>query len=360
MASSKQFKTRSATLTQKLQEIRRNPSAISALASLGLHGLLFTIFPFLPDTALKATEPEIQRSVDIVELTPQEQQRLPDFSTTVPPIELPPITQAPQPNNSDLFSLTDPPQPPSSDLPSDDSLLAPPLPIFIPPLPPPTQIPSFSIQIPPTPAQPAPIRPSPSPQATNSPQSSPSPTATPAEPLPSVAVEQGPETSQPQASTEQPSPAPRTEEQIRQDLVARQQELRELYTYNSTGTSEGDGQIAFLTWFREAFGKDFGEGDSKPALKETTAEYPRQACLLKQTRRAVVGVVVDAENQIISEPKVLQSSGYRLFNQEALKVVESYAFENSTGKEQPYLIGVKFEYNEETCPAGLTPIEPAG
>lgn len=358
MASSKEFQNRSAVLGQKLQEIWRNPSAVSAIASLGLHGLLFLVLPFLPYAASKAREPEIQRPVNVVELTPEEQKRLPDFSTTVPPIELPPISQAPRSNSSDLFSLPSPPKPPSNDF-SSDSLLAPPLPIFIPPLPPPTQIPSFSIQIPPTPTQSAPVQPSPSPQATQ-PAPSPTPTGTPSEPSPSVAVEPGPESPQAEVPTESPSPSPRTQEQIRQDLVARQQELRELYTYNPAGTTIEDSNIAFGNWFREVFGEDYGEGDSKPALKETTAEYPRQACPLKQTRRAVVGVVVDADNQIVREPQVLQSSGYQLFNQEALKVVESYAFENSTGEEQPYLIGVKFEYSEDICPAGLTPIKPAG
>jgi outer membrane biosynthesis protein TonB len=350
MASSKQFQNRSATLAQKWQQLWRNPSAVSAIASLGAHGLLFLALPFLPDTAIKATEPEIRRSVEVMELTPEEQKRLPDFST-LPPIELPPLAQPPKPGESEPFSFSDLPKPPSNlPQPSDSLLAPPPLPIFIPPIPPPTQLP-YRIEIPTTPPVAASPQPSPSPEATETPQ--PNPTAAPEEIPP---VEDGLETPQANAETpEQPSPTPRSEEQIQQDLVARQQELRELYTYNPSGTSVEDGNIAFGTWFREVFGKDYGEGDAKPLQAETTAEYPKLACPLKQSPRAVVGVVVDAANNIVGEPKVLQSSGYRLFNQEALKVVESYEFGNSSGKEQAYLLGVKFEYSEEVCPPGFTP-----
>jgi TonB family protein len=151
----------------------------------------------------------------------------------------------------------------------------------------------------------------------------------------------------------------RTQEQIRQDLVARQQELRELYTYNPSGTSEGDANVAFTDWFYKQLGKD-GSAFDKLKQEEVTLDYPRQACPLKQSRRAVVGVVVDAENKIVGEPKVLQSSGYRLFNEEALKAAQSYEFKNSTGEEQTYLLGVKFEYSEDVCPPGLAPIAPAG
>lgn len=358
MGSSNQFQNQTAFFGKKLQELWHNPSAVSALASLGLHGILFLALPFLPYAAMKATEPEIQRSVDMVELTPDEQKRLPEF-TTLAPIELPPIQNPPKTDNSGLFSLNTPPKPPSSSSsPFSDSLLAPPptLPIFIPPLPPPSQIPSFTIQIPKTPTRP-PSQSSPTPEATKTPD--PNPSASPPETAPSVAVESGPVSPQPDAAAEQPSPTVRTQEQIRQDLVARQQELRELYTYNPSGTSEGDANVAFTDWFYKQLGKD-GSAFDKLEQEEVTLDYPRQACPLKQSRRAVVGVVVDAENKIVGEPKVLQSSGYRLFNEEALKAVQSYEFKNSTGEEQTYLLGVKFEYSEDVCPPGLAPIAPAG
>lgn len=365
MASPKQFGNLS-SVKQRMQNIWQNPSAVSAAASLGVHGLLFVALPLLPYTELKATEPDIREPVEVVELTPEEQKRLPEFSS-LPPMELPNIQNPPPPSDSDLFSFSTLPKPPASSLsPSPDSLFVPPpLPIFIPPAPP-APVPSFSIQIPTAP----PLRPAtPAPQ-TATPSPSPSATAeSEAEETPDVAVEEGPESPQPEQAeqTEQPeteiaaSPSPaRSEEQIQQDLIARQQELRELYTYNASGTSVEDANTSFLDWFSQTMGREYADGDSKPNQQEVSSEYPKLACPLKQSRNAVVGVAVDADNQIASEPKILQSSGYRLFNQEALKVAESYTFENTSGEKQLYLLRVNFEYNEEVCPPGFAPLDPVG
>lgn len=365
MASSKQFGNLSSTLKQRMQDIWRNPSAVSAIASLGFHGLLFIGLPLLPYAAITAREPEIQKPVEMVELTPEEQQRLPDFST-LPPIELPQITNPPQPDDSDLFSFSTLPKPPTNSLsPSPDSLFTPPpLPIFIPPAPP-APLPSFSIQIPTAPAPAAPSSPAPAPEAT-APQRSPLPSVEPEE-IPDVAVETGPESPQPEQSDQtetevaaSPSPTARTQDQILQDLVAEQQALREPYTYNPSGTSVEEASVSFFDWFSQAMGRVFEQGkDRLPNPQEVTSEYPKLACPLKQSRNAVVGVAVDADNQIVSEPKILQSSGYRLFNQEALKLAETYAFENSSGDKQVYLLRVNFEYSEDVCPPGLGPLDPA-
>jgi outer membrane biosynthesis protein TonB len=359
MAASNQFREFSAILGQRLQDWRRTPSAVAALASLGLHGLVLAALPFLANVGMSADEPEIRRPVPVVELTPEEQNRLPDF-TLNPPLELPPISQAPTAN--DLLGTPAIPNLPSSQpSQSSSSLLAPPVPLFIPPPLPITEIPSFSIPFPTLPSRPTrPAAPAPVPEPTQSPTASPSPSPSPegvteSSPSSTVAVEPGPET--PAEGAAEPSPTARTEEQIRQDLVARQQELRALYTYNGAGTTVEDANVAFADWFYQNLGKQDQDYDKLQQAKMTLS-YPRVACPLKQTRSAVVGVIVDAENNIVAEPKVIQSSGYALFNQEALKAVETYTFENTTGGEQPYLVTVTFEYSEEVCPAGLAPQEP--
>lgn len=371
MASSNQIQNLSATFQQKLQEMRHSPSAISAIASLGLHGLILLALPLLSYTGIQPGEPEIRRPVEVVELTPDEQKRLPDFSDSSP-IELPPITTLPKPDG--LFSQSDLPQPSTSSIspsfPSSDSLLAP-LPVFIPPPAPIVDLPTFTIPIapstrpaPPRPAAPTPV---PSPQADQSPQPSPtvSPSASPEaspSPSPTVAVEPGPDQSAQTEPTEQP---PRTQEQIQQDLVARQQELRELYTYNPSGTRQGDAQSTFASWFYEDLQKTGDDFDQRKEEK-VTLEYPKIACPLKQTRFAVVGLMINPDNQIVGDPKIVQSSGYRLFNQEAVNAVKEMAFENTTGDEntakvdQLHLVTVNFEYSEDICPPGLAPAAPAG
>lgn len=366
MASSNQFQNLSATFQQKLQEMRHSPSAISALASLGLHGLLFLALPLFTFTQVRPEEPEIRRPVEVVELTPDEQKRLPDFST-LPPIELPSVTNPPN-LGSDLFSQADLPKPSGSSitptLPSNDSLLAP-LPIFIPPPAPITNIPTFTIPLTPPPPRLTTPRPSVAPPTNQSP--SPSPTASPEaspSPSPTVAVEPSPDAS-PQPTESTASPLPRTQEQIQQDLVARQQELRALYTYNPAGTRQGDAQTSFATWFYEDLQKT-GEDFDRRKEEKVTVDYPKMACPLQQSRFAVVGVMIDGENKIVGEPKILQSSGYGLFNQEALNAVQEMAFENTTGDnktakvEQLHLVTVNFEYSETICPPGLAPAAPAG
>ena len=371
---------RSSANSGQFQALMRSPSAIAALASLGVHALIFTILPLLPHNDVKAKEAEIKDPVAITELTPAEQQRLPDM-VTLPPVELPPVASVPR--NGSLFTLPSLSQPNTrtSITPSYDSLLAPPppLPIFIPPITPPTQFPSFStIQIAPT--QPAPVQPI-QPKPANSPASSPaaSPTAPSPSTSPSVAIE--PPAASPAAPDNPPnqtsegqvavqpanpeaSPA-RTETDIRRDLLARQQELRELYTYRPDGTKPESAQISFLSWYREAMGKDYAEGDSRPPTEELTADYPKLACPLKPERRdhvprAVVGVVIDSDSKIVGDPKLLQSSGYALFNQEALQLAKSYAFKNDLGNNRVYLLAVNFKYSDEVCPAGLSPAAPAG
>lgn len=362
MASSN-LQGQASTWQQKLQRIGQTPTAISAIASVGLHGLLFAVLPFLPDTATRATEPEIRDPVEVVELTPEEQQRLPDFSL-VAPIELPPIAEPPQ-SGSDLFTLPTTPPPsignsslfPSS---SADSLLAPPLPVFVPPSAPLVEIPSFTIPIPQSPRLAAPpAAPSVTPPSPANPSPQASPPASPApesSPSPSVAVEPGPEAPESEPSP-QASPSVRSEAQLREDLIAQQQELRALYTYNPAGTRQGEAQTSFAAWFYEELGKTGNDFD-RLKKQEITVDYPKIACPLKQSRFAEVGVVVDADNQIVGDPRIIQSSGYPLFNQEALKVVQAQTFENTTDGEQVHLIRVAFEYSEDVCPPGLTPIAP--
>lgn len=349
------------------QGMWRDPGTLAALASLGVHGLLFVVLPLLPDTAIQAPEPEIKRPVEVVELTPEEQKRLPDMATQ-PPVELPPINTLPK-DNSQLFTIPSA-KPPTNNFSSPDSLLAPPPPssFFFPSLPPITQIPQIrTIPIAPAPAQ-SPAKPA-SPQATapetpSSPTQSPSPspsagsptestTESPAPtPAPSVAID-------PAATPEGEAPAPpRTEADINRDLLARNQELRELYTYNPSGTSANDANSSFLNWYSKAMGKDYAEGEQFER-KETISEYPKVACPLKQTRGAVVGVVVDGENQLVGDPAVVQSSGYNLFNNQAIEVAKTFNFENATGNAQAYLLKVTFEYSEEICPPGLSPLNPA-
>ena len=89
-----------------LQRWSQNPMVVSAIASLGAHLVLFALWPLLPNSALRSSEPDIKEPVGIVQLTPEEQGRLPDISTAPP--ELPAIARQPLPDQFAPLGQTQP------------------------------------------------------------------------------------------------------------------------------------------------------------------------------------------------------------------------------------------------------------
>jgi len=166
------------SLIKTLPETLCQPSYLAALASLGIHVLLSAVLPVLP---LGFKPVELQRPVGLIELTPTEQNRLPQVSR--PQVTLPP--NAPQPSVLPLMLPTAsvlPPLPPLRSVlpplppPPGSSLLVPPsvTPVYnyppfptqasvLPPLPPP---PGSSLLVPPslTPVYNYPLRALPQPQ----------------------------------------------------------------------------------------------------------------------------------------------------------------------------------------------------
>ena len=110
-----------ASLIQTLPETLRSSTSLAALASLGIHGLLWAVLPVLSFDSSSTTD-QSQRTVGLVELTADEQSRLPQAST--PQVTLPPFAT----QSSELPPL---PPPPSLNL-----LPSAPQPSVLPPLPP--------------------------------------------------------------------------------------------------------------------------------------------------------------------------------------------------------------------------------
>ena len=118
-----------ASLIKTLPETLRSSTGKAALASLGIHGLLWVVLPVLPFDS-KPVESQLQRTVGLIELTPAEQIRLPQVSTsqvTIPPVATQASGLPPLPSASSLPPSVLPPLPPASSLP----------PGVLPPLPPP-------------------------------------------------------------------------------------------------------------------------------------------------------------------------------------------------------------------------------
>lgn len=108
----------------KIPETLRSSTGLAALASLGIHGLLWAVLPVLPFES-KSLESQSQPTVGLIELTPEEQSRLPSTSeVTLPPFAtqqsvLPPLPPPPFPMSA-LPPL--PALPPSFQLPPNPSI----------------------------------------------------------------------------------------------------------------------------------------------------------------------------------------------------------------------------------------------
>jgi outer membrane biosynthesis protein TonB len=337
------------TLHQNL----RNPTWISTIASIGLHGILGIVLPLLPHTPSGLTEPGIPHPVSLVELTPEQQNRLPDFST--PQILFPSIP----PSNPEIYSLRPLPNPFTT-------------------IPTPLPLPSFSIPplfIPPPPLaarrppQPLPSRssiPTPTPTPANPPaqtESSPPPTQFGRGPGPSELGrltlprnQRGPnlEGKKPNATAGSPSPNSSAEPQPSSPTTPTEQRDNSV-AYNPEGTDPQSGINAFSQWFTlvsEALGPEWQE-------LSVTAPYPKEVCEISPKREgtAWIGVVVNAEGQVVddpAEPQLLLSSGYLLFNQQAMEFVKNYEFEK-TENPQTYVVSVEFKHNADDCAPSETP-----
>ncbi|NJR40763.1 MAG: hypothetical protein HC781_20425 [Leptolyngbyaceae cyanobacterium CSU_1_4] len=197
---------------------------------------------------------------------------------------------------------------------------------FIPYIPP-----RITVQPPPRPpAQPTPT-PTPVPSSPT-PTPSPQPSATPgAEALGGDGA--------PVAAS--PSPIERSQAQINQELLARNQELRNKLTYNENGTRDSDYVQAGQKWAE--LGQAWLGGD-RPVTGsiqqgEINGSYPNVAGYRNLSGAAIVAVLVDETGKPAPNPTLLRSSGYAIFDEIALQDVMSQTFE-ATGKKEAYWIRV--------------------
>ncbi len=343
-----------------LQRWVQDPAALSAIASLALHLPLLLFLPRLFSNTPGLEEPDLPSSVDVVELTPAEQGRVPNFQT--PEIILPPLAQTPSslsitplPQASSPFSETTLPPLPSLNTPSSSlwgfgsSFQFPPIgntaPTFTVPQ---TQAP-FIPYIPPRIAVQPPPRPpvqstqtptvAPSPTATLTP--SPQPTATPgAEGL-------GGETGGQVAAT--PSPTERSQAQINQELLARNQELRDKLTYNESGTGDSDYVQAGQKWSESGQAWLGGDRPITGSIQqgEMNGSYPNAAGYRSLSGAVIVAVLVDENGKPAPNPTILRSSGYAIFDEIALQDVMAQTFK-ATGKKEAYWIRVTYSPRRTT------------
>ena len=73
------------------------------------------------------------------------------------------------------------------------------------------------------------------------------------------------------------------------------------------------------------------------------------SCLTPLPEKGLVGVVVDADGEIATEPALLRSSGYEFLNEIALEKVKDYTDFPEESSQQAYTIDVEVDYDEDAC-----------
>lgn len=338
------------SLPPPVQRLMHQPVWWASVASVGVHGIIFILLPFMSLPKAESREPDLQRQVSIIELGPQELSRVPDFST--PDIDLPPI-----PDGSDFYSFegfddSDDPD----DLLKPDPVPLPSAPLRFPFPPPPAiqwpivrrpTIPSPQPQTPPTPP-PTPSPDTPPPENTN--ETNPSPDDSNASETDAPNEDTNPTASEGNSGNPDEQ-APETAEQRNERLIAQQlaeqEELQRRFTYNEELRNAAG--RAFEAWKDQAEQANISAG----GVAETVIRlpYPGVACPIGQDVTVWIGAFVDEGNKVIETPApvVISSSGFEYFDQKALEAIATHNFNNETGVGQAYSIEVVFDHSEEAC-----------
>lgn len=325
-----------------IQVMKENPSRGASVLSIGIHGILFAIMPFISFPEFADDELDIQRQVSVIDLDAEQLSRVPDFSSSA--LQIPSI-----PTGDDFDSVDDLPS-----LELDDD--------YIPPLAPPPPIPFSSIW-PLLPSRtPAPIPTLPVPPTP--PNDGAEPITESPEPIELEAPITGPEElTDPE---EPPEPQETQEERTRRLIAERlseQAELRRLFT-QAVEPKEIFGQ------WNDAVSN---AGISPPTdtsfddyVFSETFPFPQQACPFIQQGMIAgasvytsVGFVVGTDNQILEQPEPLlvSTSGIPFFDEQSLEAIADPERDwgNTTGTPQSRLLNITFEYTEESCPDGMSP-----
>jgi hypothetical protein len=349
--------------TSGLASTLRQPQWIAAILSVGFHGALFALGPSfagLNMAALGGNTPEMdERRVPLIELTAEEQGRLPDFSGSA-------YSLFPE-GDDDLFSL----------FPSEERSLPSPTPFGSMPDLPPANPPSASTITPfsasplqpsltlparrsplpsilngPSPSAALPTPPRPAPNGTEPPaaESGPTPTDRPAPESPGAADL---ELSQRQEPGSEPDASmPLNEEP--QAANGSGQELLARVEYSDRRTSSADVAAAQEDWLGQLTAKLGDEMVMAEEPLEMGIPYNQRICLSPEPAQGLLGMALlpgaNGDGRELSTA-VLKSTGYPFLNQAALQALQDLNAEADSGLEPGvvYQVQVNVDYDGENC-----------
>ena len=364
------------SILKSLPETRS--ASLAILASLGIHGLLWVVIPFIPFSS-QSIGPASQRTIGLVQLTPAELSRLPRAAT--PPIQLPafatqPSTLPPLPPPPEFNSL---PQIPNGTTNYKDLLNAPFQPQFqtLAPLSAPFQnktTPSkpdnqiklvpfkFDNQLPPPPPPPSstppadsrmayvPIKPAPLPDfLRNSPSPTPTTSGTESNTPTNIAPETAIKTPPTTAPVVLPSTGSRIPQRTIDELLARRAQLGQP---SPARDANGSTLVALTEDLRKWFTEVNPTSWKKVALRPS---YPQQACPGKLEGNASIVVLVNPQGNIINGPRLNKTTGYDILDRSAVAAVKEYRFKPKNDERRAYLFGVEYKPDKASCASTSQP-----
>lgn len=340
-----------------------NPAKLCLLLSVGLHLLVLKFG--LPSLNLDGDSSI--REVSVIELSPEQQSRLPNvspqlsdpnisgFNNNLPPADnsqpaspfaiprslIPGIGN---PNNLPPVPIPPPPQFDLPPLPPITDITLPPVSNFSNlPQPPEPDSSGFKVKPSKVPLLPAKI-PNQSSTAVQQPQQPGKPAPTPAKLEP------------------QPQPQPQaqpTREQIAAIKAASSQNRVGNLSQNlkkiETGTTDEDARKNYIAWVTKV-------KDIKPENIVIQGTYPRDACIRRLEDSSVFGVVVDETGTVVALD-LIKGAKYPIFNELASKDISdafragvaNRTLENQTKKPKPYQVTVDYKYDSKICPSLTLP-----
>jgi TonB family protein len=168
------------------------------------------------------------------------------------------------------------------------------------------------------------------------------PTSTP------TALQSAPVTATPPGNSVPLSSLPSQEQAtqlLRQQLSSQGDNLRP----NSTNTTNEEARNNYIAYMSKANQLQAGE-------LSITGAYPQEACSKQIAGTSVVMLTVGADGKA-SSPQMIKSSGYGIFDDQAIAAAQANRFENNTGQPKPYKVSVDFKYDKAFCPSVTSPQE---
>jgi outer membrane biosynthesis protein TonB len=333
-----------------------NPAKLCLFLSVALH--LLALKFGLP--SLNLDDDSGAREVSVIELSPEQQSRLPNvspqlkdpnipgFNSNLPPVDnskpaspfaiprslIPGIGN---PNNLPPVPIPPPPQFDLPPLPPITDITLPPVGNFSNlPQPPKSDPSAFKVK----PSK-VPTLPAKTPNAVQQPQQ-------PSKPSQTTAKLEPPSNQPPNQPPNQPQPTP---EQIAAIKAASSENRVGNLSQNlkkiSTGTTDEDARKNYIAWVSKV-------KEIKPEKIEILGTYPRDACIRRLEDTSVFGVVVDKTGAVVALD-LIKGAKYPIFNELASQEISNRTLENKTKKPKPYQVTVNYKYDSEICPSLTLP-----